>query len=174
MIWRSKKEEFDPKWTVPTVKYGGGSITVWEYFCRSGVGNLVFLDRNMDMHYYVDILDKNLIQSAKHLRLGRHFVFQQDNNPKHISGLAKAWLKKNKIELFSWIFFSPDMNPIEHHWDELDHRVKKPQPTSKSDLQRVLLEEWNGIGHDVTEKLVNSMPNRFYECIKQKGHPTGY
>ncbi|CAF2969788.1 unnamed protein product, partial [Rotaria sp. Silwood2] len=70
MVWRSKKEEFDPKCTVPTVKYGGGSVTVWGCFCRSGVGNLVFLDRNMDMHYYVDILDKNLIQSAKHLRLG--------------------------------------------------------------------------------------------------------
>ena len=66
------------------------------------------------------------------------------------------------------------MNPIEHLWDELDRRLKKRQPTSKSDLQRVLLEEWNSIGRDVIEKLVDSMPNRFYVCIKQKGHPTRY
>ena len=125
MVSRSKKEEFDPKCAIRTVKYGGGSITVWGRFCRSGVGNLVFLDRNMDVHYYVDILDKNLIQSTKHLRLGRHFIFQQDNDSKHTSGLAKAWLKKNKIELLSWASFSPNMNPIEHLWDELDRRMKK-------------------------------------------------
>ena len=75
MAWRSKKEEFDPKCTVPIVKYDSGSITVWACFYRSGVGNLVFPDRNMDTHYYVDILDKSLIQSAKHLRLGRYLIF---------------------------------------------------------------------------------------------------
>ena len=37
MVWRSEKEEFDPKYTVPTVKYDGDSITVWGCFCRSGV-----------------------------------------------------------------------------------------------------------------------------------------
>ena len=29
MVWRSKKEEFDAKCTVSTVKYGGDLITVW-------------------------------------------------------------------------------------------------------------------------------------------------
>ena len=66
------------------------------------------------------------------------------------------------------------MNPIEHLRDELDRRVKKRQPISKSDLQRVLLEEWNGIGREVTGKLIDSTPNRFYGCIKQKGHLTRY
>ena len=66
------------------------------------------------------------------------------------------------------------MNPMEHLWDELDRRVKKRQSMSKFDLQRILLEEWIGIGRDVTDKLADSMPNRFYECIKRKGHPTRY
>ena len=96
-VWRNKKEEFHPKCTLPTVKYGGRSVMVWGCFSRSGVDNLYFLDRNMDMQYYVDIFDQNLIQSAKHLHLGRQFTFQNDNDPKHISGMAKEWLKKNKI-----------------------------------------------------------------------------
>ena len=61
------------------------------------------------------------------------------------------------------------MNPIEHLWDELDCQVKKRQSTSKSDLQRILLEECNGIDRDVTQKLVESMPNRFYEASNRKG-----
>ena len=128
----------------------------------------------MNMQYYVDILDQNLIQSAKHLRLGRQFMFQHDNDPKHTSGMAKEWLKKNKINVLLGASFCPDMNPIEHLWDELDRRIRKRQPTSTTNLQKVLLEEWNSIGKDVTEKLVDSMPNRLHECIKQKRHPTHY
>ena len=166
MVWRSKKKEFHPKCIVPTVKYGGGSVMVWGCFSRSDVDNLYFLDRNMNMQYYVDILDQNLIQSAKHLRLGRQFTFQHDNDPKYTSGMAKEWLKKNKINVvLPWASFSPDMNPIEHLWYELDRRIRKRQPTSTADLQKVLLEKWNDIGKDVTEKLINSMPNSLHECI---------
>ena len=28
MVWRTSREEFDPKCTVPTVKHGGGSVMV--------------------------------------------------------------------------------------------------------------------------------------------------
>ena len=66
------------------------------------------------------------------------------------------------------------MNPIEHLWDELDRRIRKRQSTSTTDLQKILLEEWNDIGKDVTEKRVDSMSNRLHECIKQKGHPIRY
>ncbi|CAF3806888.1 unnamed protein product [Rotaria socialis] len=29
MVWRTRREEFDRKCTVPTVKHGGGSVIVW-------------------------------------------------------------------------------------------------------------------------------------------------
>ena len=48
MVWRSTMEEYDPKRTVPTVKHNGGSIMVWACFSRSGVGNLCFIEGNMD------------------------------------------------------------------------------------------------------------------------------
>jgi hypothetical protein len=44
----------------------------------------------MDGAKYREILDGNLIQSSRDLRLGRRFTFQQDNDPKHT---AKAVLK---------------------------------------------------------------------------------
>ena len=54
------------------------------------------------------------------------------------------------------------MNPIEHLWDELERRMKKHHPKNK---EKILLKEWNNIGTDVTEKLVDSVPNRLYECV---------
>ena len=71
MVWRTPKEELDPKCTVSTVKYGGGNVKCWDCFSSCGVGNLVFIDRNMTGEVYRDILQKNLFESIKKLNVGR-------------------------------------------------------------------------------------------------------
>ena len=65
MVWRTPKEELDPKCTVPTVKYGGGNVKFWGCFSSCVVGNLVFIDGNMTGEVYRDILQKNLLESIK-------------------------------------------------------------------------------------------------------------
>ena len=65
----------------------------------------------------------------------------------------------------NWPSFSSDMNPIEHFWDELERRMKKHHPKNKEKLKEILLKERNNIGTGVTEKLVDSVPNRLYECV---------
>ena len=55
MIWRSTEEELEPRFTVPTVKHGGGNVKCWGCFSSSGVGNLVFIDGNMSGDLYRDI-----------------------------------------------------------------------------------------------------------------------
>ena len=65
MVWRTPKEELDPKCTVPTVKYGGGNVKCWGCFSSCSVGNLVFIDGNMTGEVYRDILQKNLFESIK-------------------------------------------------------------------------------------------------------------
>ena len=89
-------EEYHPKCTVPTVKHNGGSGMVWACFSRSGVGNLCFIEGNMDRFLYREILRKNLLQSCQRLGLENSFVFQHDNDPKHTAGLVKDWLKQKK------------------------------------------------------------------------------
>ena len=58
-----------------------------------------------------------------------------DNDPKHTSGLVKDWLKQKTIQTLSWPSFSPDLNPIENLWDELERRVKKHQPKNLPELR---------------------------------------
>ena len=75
MIWRTTAEEFDMKCTIPMVKHGGGSVICWGCFSSSGVGNLAFIDGNMTGPMYRDILDRNLLQPAKKLKLGKILFF---------------------------------------------------------------------------------------------------
>jgi transposase len=46
-----------------------------------------------------------------------------------------------------WPSKSPDLNPIEHPWDDLDKRVRQrqPQPQSLQQLVNALQDEWNNI-----------------------------
>lgn len=97
-----------------------------------------------------------------------------DNDPKHTSGLIKDWLKGKCIQTLPWPPYSPDFNPIENLWDELERRVKKHQLKNLKDLELLLKEECNKIELPLLEKLVDSVPSRLYECIKMKGYPTRY
>uniref|UniRef100_A0A8B9GVE3 Transposase Tc1-like domain-containing protein n=1 Tax=Astyanax mexicanus TaxID=7994 RepID=A0A8B9GVE3_ASTMX len=87
-----------PKNTIPTVKHGGGSI-MHGCFSAKGPRYLVHIHGKMDSTAYLEILAKNLRSSIKDLKMGRHFIFQQDNDPKHTATKTKAWFKREKIKV---------------------------------------------------------------------------
>uniref|UniRef100_A0A8R1DN30 glucose-6-phosphate dehydrogenase (NADP(+)) n=1 Tax=Caenorhabditis japonica TaxID=281687 RepID=A0A8R1DN30_CAEJA len=69
----------------------------------------------MDRFVYEDILE-NTIRPWARAKVGRAFVFQQDNDPKHTSGNFKNWFQRRRVDLLDW--------PIEHLWEELERRVQ--------------------------------------------------
>ena len=82
---------------IPTVKHGGGgSIMLWGCFSVAVTQRLVRIEGTMNGAKYRQILEENLLQSAKDLRLWRRFTFRQDNDPKHTAKATLEWLQTRK------------------------------------------------------------------------------
>lgn len=177
-VWRKANEELNKENLISTVKHGGGNVMVWGSMAAAGVGKLSFIDGNMNQYKYIDILRSNLKPSTERLGLGNQWIFQQDNDPKHTAVNVKHWLLYNVPKQLNFPPQSPDLNPIEHIWEELDRRIRKPEVktkiTDKQSLKSALERAWESITHDITENLVLSMPRRLQAVIASNGGPTKY
>ncbi|KAL0185280.1 hypothetical protein M9458_020977, partial [Cirrhinus mrigala] len=61
-VWR-KKDEYNPKNAIPTVKHGGGNVMLWGCFSAKGTGRLHHIEGRMDGAMYREILGNNLLPS---------------------------------------------------------------------------------------------------------------
>lgn len=174
-VWKKRGAKLTMQHCLPTVKGAGGHVMVWGSFSSQGVGDIHLVDGNMDGDQYTRILDKRLASSAKRAGLKRgDFVFQQDNDPKHTSGLAQEWLEDHRIDQLMWPAQSPDLNPIETLWRSLKRRLNNYEraPTSIHELWKRVEAEWYKIPPEECKRLVETMPRRISDCMKAKGGPT--
>lgn len=94
-VRRQPGERFNKSCLVPTIKHGGGSIMVWGGISTNGVTRLKRIVGIMDQKVYHSILVYTAIPEGKRL-IGKGFVFQEDNDPKHASKLCRGYLEKKE------------------------------------------------------------------------------
>jgi len=106
-----------------TVKFGGGSIIIWGCMTWYGPGYISRIIGGMDSQLYIEVLDECIpltINDYPQLNMDT-FIFQQDNDPKHVSTKAIQYLKGLGCTYESGRLLerppqSPDLNPIENLW----------------------------------------------------------
>ena len=76
------------------LKYGG-SVMIWGGISVKGGTKLKLIDGIMDSKSYQQFLIRHALPEGKRL-LGRCFIFQEDNDPKHASNLCRSYFKKKE------------------------------------------------------------------------------
>uniref|UniRef100_A0A3Q3E5D1 Tc1-like transposase DDE domain-containing protein n=1 Tax=Labrus bergylta TaxID=56723 RepID=A0A3Q3E5D1_9LABR len=66
-----------------------------------------------------------------------------------------------------WPACSPDLNPIEHLWDQLERAVhaRVTNTTTLADSRQMLVEEWDAIPQQCVTRLVTSMRRRCQDVV---------
>jgi len=178
-VWRRKTEKYRKECLAPTIKHGGGSVTIWGCFRSGKLGPLVVVVGAMDQVQYVNVLSKHLIPfyydpKEQTIPLHSEYVFQEDNASAHTGEYATWWKRQACIDRLDWPPQSPDLNPIEHLWEELGRRVRSCTPRNLKELASCLVREWSSMPSNAGDHLVKSMKKRVAEVIAAKGYQTKY
>lgn len=127
-VWRMPGERHFPECVVPTVKYSGGSAMVLGCFSWYGPCPLVVVQRHMNAEVCLGILDSRVLLTVWHC----------SGNGQRSSG-GTAHLAMGPVLFWGgfriWMFHDwtgqhrvqctvKDLNPIEHLWDHLEHRIR--------------------------------------------------
>jgi hypothetical protein len=156
-------------------QFGGKSIMVWAAIGSKGKTKIAFIEGKLNSKRYIEVLSEYLLPAIREI-FGRNCKFQQDNPPVHTSKMSKKWFKTNKIDVIEWPAYSPDLSPIENVWGFLVRKVyaNGQQYQSVEELSAAIKKYWKTISLSDIKKFVNSMPNRIYELISNKGYSIDY
>ena len=161
-----------------TLKFGGGSVMIWGRLSWHGLTPLVRIQGPMNASLYLSILQENLAPFVESFSNAERqgVMLGQDNDPKHTARRIQSWLAASGIKALKWPANSPDLNPVEHLWAELERRVRAeiPAPTTVDALWSALAVAWAEIPHETVSKLVESMPARIEAVYRARGSYTAW
>ena len=96
-----------------------------------------------------------------HLQNNGRMRLMHNGAPSHTAHATRALLQANRINVLPWPSLLPDLNPIEHIWDVIGQRVRSCVPLNIRDLERFVVEEWNGVAQLT---LRNYVASNFQKC----------
>lgn len=174
-VYRRPGERYSAATIQEVDRFGCGSVMVWAGISIDNRTDLVVIpERLTAIRYIENVLEDHVVPAA--YGVGPNFILMQDNARPHTAAITRNFLQEREIQLMEWPALSPDLNPIEHVWNQLDRSVRKRPnaPQTIQELTQALIEEWENIPQESLHRLVRSMPRRCEEVIRARGGHTRY
>ena len=75
------------------------------------------------LRYISDILEEYVVPFAPFI--GDDFMLMHDNARPHVANVVTEYLNEVGIRTLQWPARSPNLNPIEHLWDEVGRCIRR-------------------------------------------------
>jgi len=180
-VWRRPGERFSNDCVLERDPWGGPSIMVWGAIALNHkLGPMVFQNigpgrgNGVTAARYIDQALRPFVvpHFARH---GNH-ILQQDNARAHTARATTDFLNQHGIQTLQWPALSPDLNPIEHLWDEIQRRLNevRPRPTTAAVLAQAYHRVWTQVPMAFINRLIHSMYRRCDAVVNVQGGHTRY
>ena len=177
-VWRRRNERYADVCVRQRDPWGGPSVMVWGGICHGGITLLVVLDiqagpgNGVTAQRYVDQVLRPV--TVPFLAAHPGMTLMQDNARAHTARLTTQFLQQNNVNVLPWPAMSPDMNPIEHVWDQMGYALARlnVRPRNVVELRQAVLQAWQNIPQFRIRRLIDSLRRRCTACINAEGGHT--
>ena len=169
-VYRGMGERYSRNCITTADRFPSHSVMVWGGISRNYRTSLVFFGENVTSETYINrVLEPEVIPFMQ--TYPEMWIFQQDNAPPHKATVTQRFLEENHIRTLPWPSKSPDLNPIEHLWDQMKRKLRKihPQPKTTGELKQILEFLWTTFPQENIAKLITSMVRRVNICKRRYG-----
>lgn len=152
------------------------SVPAWGCFSAAGPGYLAMFEGSLEAAGLRDIFRDYLLPTVKEqFEEGADWWLLHDNDPgRHKSLVLRTFMHNNYIRPLDFPPYSPDLNPIENLWADMDNRMELIDADTKEELEKVVADTWAETSKRYCEQLARSMPARIRQVIDRNGAYTDY
>jgi transposase len=145
---------------------------VWGCISHDCKLDLVTIQGNLTGDQYIkDVLQPVVVPHFDNHPLATRPVYMDNNARPHRSRAVTAYFKSEAVTSVPWSSMSPDLNPIEHIWDMLGHRIQAREPPVQNirQLEAALHREWQQLSQQDIRCLTGGMRHRVEAIIQTHG-----
>ena len=168
-------EAMNEDFTHGNVAHGGGSVHVWGGISHMEKTSLCVLDQ-MSLEPFIAEFWRNTWFSHGRAWYRNNLLLADDNARPHRACVVDAYLHEQDIIRMDWAPYRPDINSIEHIWDEIGRGLEElePQSVNLRQLGVVVQNLWQQIPLERVQTLVSSKPRRVRAIVDAGGSSTRY
>jgi predicted transcriptional regulator len=174
-VRRPVGEAMNPRYSVAHKPHPVG-VPAWGCFTAHGPGYMAMFEGSLEAAGLRDIFRDYLLPTVKeHFGEGADWWLLHDNDPgRHHSRVLRTWMHNNYVRPLDFPPYSPDLNPIENLWADMDKRMQDKLADTKEEMEEVVQQVWAETTVKQCRKLTRSMPHRIKQVIERRGAYTDY